>query len=176
MSVVATFTGSTPEEVVVFLADQRQRMKPFRRVVVCGDQTRVLDVNRNEAVFPGVTLTVMRCWKASCAVRGPPLTRPTSTRRPPDRRHGNSAARRAIRGRTTESCNGAARRKSAGYCCFFPFFAGPSAGASPYCGACGQGMAFARLAQASHFVMSSLSFAGSALARSRVSVRSAAMS
>lgn len=55
MSVVATFTGSNPEEVVMFLADQRQRMKPFRRVVVSGDQTRVLDVNRNEVVFPGVT-------------------------------------------------------------------------------------------------------------------------
>lgn len=55
MSVVATFTGSSPEEVVAFLADQRQRMKPFRRVVVSADQARVLDVNRNELVFPGVT-------------------------------------------------------------------------------------------------------------------------
>lgn len=55
MSVVATFTGSTPDEVVAFLADQRQRLKPFRRVVVAGEQTRVLDVNRNELVFPGVT-------------------------------------------------------------------------------------------------------------------------
>lgn len=55
MSVVATFTGSTSDEVVAFLADQRQRLKPFRRVVVAGEQTRVLDVNRNELVFPGVT-------------------------------------------------------------------------------------------------------------------------
>lgn len=55
MSVAATFTGSTPDEVVAFLADQRQRLKPFRRVVVAGEQTRVLDVNRNELVFPGVT-------------------------------------------------------------------------------------------------------------------------
>lgn len=55
MSVVATFTGSTPDEVVVFLADQRQRMKPFRRVIVSAEQTRVADVNRNEVVFPGVT-------------------------------------------------------------------------------------------------------------------------
>lgn len=55
MSVVATFTGSTPDEVVVFLADQRQRMKPFRRVIVSAEQTRVADVNRNEVAFPGVT-------------------------------------------------------------------------------------------------------------------------
>lgn len=55
MSVAATFTGSTPDEVVAFLAHQRQRMKPFRRVIVSGDQARVLDVNRNELVFPGVT-------------------------------------------------------------------------------------------------------------------------
>jgi hypothetical protein len=55
MSVAANFTGSTPDEVVAFLADQRQRLKPFRRVVVSGDQTRVLDVNRNEVIFPGVT-------------------------------------------------------------------------------------------------------------------------
>lgn len=55
MSGAATFTGSTPEEVAAFLADQRQRLKPFRRVIVSGDQTRVLDVNRNAVVFPGVT-------------------------------------------------------------------------------------------------------------------------
>ncbi|PAW79691.1 MAG: hypothetical protein B9S33_19055 [Pedosphaera sp. Tous-C6FEB] len=55
MSVVAAFTGSTPDEVVGFLADQRQRMKAFRRVIVSGERTRVVDVNRNEVVFPGVT-------------------------------------------------------------------------------------------------------------------------
>lgn len=55
MSVVATFTGSTPDEVIAFIADQRQWMKPFRRVIVSADQARVLDVNRNELNFPGVT-------------------------------------------------------------------------------------------------------------------------
>ncbi|MFA6545089.1 MAG: hypothetical protein WCS99_11785 [Limisphaerales bacterium] len=55
MSVAATFPGSTPDEVAVFLAGQRQRLKPFRRVVVGPDRTRVVDVNRNEVVFPGVT-------------------------------------------------------------------------------------------------------------------------
>ena len=30
-------------------------MKPFRRVIVSADQTRVVDVNRNAVVFPGVT-------------------------------------------------------------------------------------------------------------------------
>ncbi len=55
MSVPATFTGTGTEEVTAFLADHRQRMKPFRRVIVTSDRTRVLDVNRNELVFPGVT-------------------------------------------------------------------------------------------------------------------------
>ncbi len=55
MNVTATFAGGTPEEVVAFLAEQRQRLKPLRRVVVGVDQTRVVDVNRSEVVFPGVT-------------------------------------------------------------------------------------------------------------------------
>jgi hypothetical protein len=55
MSVAATFTGGTPEEAVAFLAEQRQRLKPFRRVVVAPDRTRVVDVNRSEVIFPGVT-------------------------------------------------------------------------------------------------------------------------
>lgn len=55
MRVAATFTGGTPEAVVAFLAEQRQRLKPFRRVVVASDRTRVVDVNRSELVFPGVT-------------------------------------------------------------------------------------------------------------------------
>ncbi len=55
MSSAATFTGTTPEEAVAFLADQRQRLKSFRRVLVAADRTRVVDVNRSELVFPGVT-------------------------------------------------------------------------------------------------------------------------
>ncbi len=71
MSVAGNFTGSTPEEVAAFLADQRQRMKPFRRVIVAAERTRVVDVNRNEVVFPGVTYghalleSVLRCAGAS---------------------------------------------------------------------------------------------------------------
>lgn len=71
MSVAATFAGGTPEEVVAFLAEQRQRLKPLRRVVVASDQTRVVDVNRSEVVFPGVTFghplleTVLRSAGAS---------------------------------------------------------------------------------------------------------------
>ena len=38
MSTPATFTGSSPDEVAAFLADQRQRLKPFRRVLVAADQ------------------------------------------------------------------------------------------------------------------------------------------
>ncbi|MFM8468788.1 MAG: hypothetical protein ACKODH_02275 [Limisphaerales bacterium] len=55
MSAAVSFTGSTPDEVIAFLADQRQRLKPFRRIIVSADQTRVLDVNRNVLTFPGVT-------------------------------------------------------------------------------------------------------------------------
>ena len=55
MSVAATFPGGGPDEVAAFLADQRQRLKPFRRVIVAADRTRVVDVNRSEVIFPGVT-------------------------------------------------------------------------------------------------------------------------
>lgn len=55
MSLVATFSGDGTEEAVAFIAEHRQRMKPFRRVLVSMAQTRILDVNRNELVFPGVT-------------------------------------------------------------------------------------------------------------------------
>jgi len=71
MSVAATFAGGTPEDVAAFLADQRQRLKPFRRVLVAADRTRVVDVNRSELVFPGVTFghplleTVLRAAGAS---------------------------------------------------------------------------------------------------------------
>lgn len=71
MSAAATFAGGTPEDVVAFLADQRQRLKAFRRVLVAADRTRVVDVNRSEIVFPGVTFghplleTVLRAAGAS---------------------------------------------------------------------------------------------------------------
>ena len=55
MSVAATFPGGGPDEVAAFLADQRQRLKPFRRVIVAADRTRVVDVNRSEVILPGVT-------------------------------------------------------------------------------------------------------------------------
>lgn len=54
MSVVAVFLGGSAEEIISFIAQQRQQMKPFRRVLVTEDRTRILDVNRNELVFPGV--------------------------------------------------------------------------------------------------------------------------
>ena len=110
MSVAATFTGSTPDEVVVFLADQRQRMKPFRRVIVSADQTRVVDVNRNEVVFPGVTYghplleTVLRSAGASFD--------PTTFHTPPTGQP-SLAARRVIPGRTSASCDGVGRSTQA---------------------------------------------------------------
>ncbi len=55
MSQTATFPGGGLEELIAFIAEQRQRMKPFRRVLITEDLARILDVNRNELVFPGVT-------------------------------------------------------------------------------------------------------------------------
>lgn len=55
MSQSATFPGGGVEELNTFIAEQRQRMKPFRRVLITADRARILDVNRNELVFPGVT-------------------------------------------------------------------------------------------------------------------------
>jgi hypothetical protein len=55
MSQAATFTGQSPPEVVGFIHEQKQRMKPFRKVIVNLEQTRVIDINRAELVFPGVT-------------------------------------------------------------------------------------------------------------------------
>jgi hypothetical protein len=55
MSQPVVFCGQTPQEVVAFIHEQRQRMKPYRRVVVNKDQTRVIDLNRAELHFPGVT-------------------------------------------------------------------------------------------------------------------------
>lgn len=57
MSEPATFTGKSAGEVAAFLATQRQRLKPLRRVIVGVDRTRVLDVNRSELLFPGITFS-----------------------------------------------------------------------------------------------------------------------
>lgn len=55
MSVVAAFPGGGAEDLIAFIAQQRQQMKPFRRVLITVERARILDVNRNELAFPGVT-------------------------------------------------------------------------------------------------------------------------
>lgn len=50
----AVFAGGTEAELVEFVAEQRLRMKNFRRVIVSRTGSRVVDLNRNELVFPGL--------------------------------------------------------------------------------------------------------------------------
>ncbi len=55
MSTVVTFSGATADDVIRFVHDQRLHLKQFRKVVVTREKTRVVDLNRNELEFPGVT-------------------------------------------------------------------------------------------------------------------------
>jgi hypothetical protein len=55
MSVSATFTGQTAGELAQFIHEQRARLKPFRRVLVNREGSRIIDLNRNELHFPGIT-------------------------------------------------------------------------------------------------------------------------
>jgi hypothetical protein len=55
MSLAATFSGTDAAQAVAFIAGQRQLLKPFRRVTVNLEQTRIIDINRAELHFPGVT-------------------------------------------------------------------------------------------------------------------------
>ncbi|HRI12333.1 MAG TPA: hypothetical protein PLX89_04940 [Verrucomicrobiota bacterium] len=50
-----TFTGSSAPDVARFVREQVPDLSLLRRVIVEPEQTRVLDVNRSELVFPGVT-------------------------------------------------------------------------------------------------------------------------
>jgi hypothetical protein len=54
MSEPVVFAGNSAGEVGRFIHEQRQRLKPFRRVIVSAERTRVIDINRNELHFPGV--------------------------------------------------------------------------------------------------------------------------
>jgi len=55
MNEAVAFTGDTPAAVERFIRGQKQRLKPFRRVIVTREQTRIMDINRSELHFPGVT-------------------------------------------------------------------------------------------------------------------------
>jgi len=55
MRPLTTFTGSTALEVSRFIREQVEDLSLLRRVIVERDHTRVLDVNRSELRFPGVS-------------------------------------------------------------------------------------------------------------------------
>ena len=50
-----TFDGSTAFEAAQFIRGNQDDLSLLRRVIVEANRTRVLDVNRNELVFPGVS-------------------------------------------------------------------------------------------------------------------------
>ncbi|MCW5557088.1 MAG: hypothetical protein KIT22_04525 [Verrucomicrobiae bacterium] len=50
-----TFAGNSPSEIAQFIRHRQDQLSLLRRVVVEADCTRVLDVNRSELVFPGVS-------------------------------------------------------------------------------------------------------------------------
>ena len=54
MSEPIVFAGNSAGEVARFIQEQRLCLKPFRRVSVSAERTRVIDINRNELHFPGV--------------------------------------------------------------------------------------------------------------------------
>ena len=49
------FQPSTPDELRRFVRDRKARFDWFRRVIVQPDSTRIVDINRNELVFPGIS-------------------------------------------------------------------------------------------------------------------------
>lgn len=50
-----SFSGTTPFEIALFIRRRQDHLSLLRRVIVEGDRTRVMDVNRSELVFPGVS-------------------------------------------------------------------------------------------------------------------------
>lgn len=50
-----SFSGSSPIEIARFIRHRQDELSLLWRVIVEGDRTRVLDVNRSELVFPGVS-------------------------------------------------------------------------------------------------------------------------
>lgn len=55
MRPTVTFNGSTASDVSRFIRGQVDDLSLLRRVIVEPEQTRVLDVNRSELRFPGIT-------------------------------------------------------------------------------------------------------------------------
>jgi hypothetical protein len=73
---VVTFNGATADDVIRFVHEQRVLFKPFRKVIVTLEKTRVVDLNRNELEFPGVTYghTLLPVVLQSVAASFDPLT------------------------------------------------------------------------------------------------------
>ena len=55
MRLPVTFAGCTSAEVSRFVREQVEDLSLLRRVIVSRDGTRILDVNRSELRFPGVS-------------------------------------------------------------------------------------------------------------------------
>ncbi len=49
------FETSDESSLRAFIRDRKARFNWFRRVIVHPDRTRIIDVNRNELVLPGIT-------------------------------------------------------------------------------------------------------------------------
>jgi hypothetical protein len=83
-----TFTGASATDVARFIRGKLDELSLLRRVIVEADRTRVLDVNRSELVFPGITYghplleTILREAGASFdpATLGKPAATPDGTR------------------------------------------------------------------------------------------------
>lgn len=50
-----TFSGTTSSDIARFIRHRQDDLSLLRRVIVEADRTRVLDVNRNELIFPGIS-------------------------------------------------------------------------------------------------------------------------
>lgn len=83
-----SFSGTSPFEIARFIRRRQDDLSLLRRVIVEGERTRVLDVNRNELVFPGVSFghpwleTILREAGASFdpATLGTPANSPDGIR------------------------------------------------------------------------------------------------
>ncbi|MBL9175123.1 MAG: hypothetical protein JNL10_16410 [Verrucomicrobiales bacterium] len=82
------FSGSSPAEIARFIRQRQDDLSLLRRVIVESGRTRVLDVNRSELVFPGISYghpwleTILKEAGASYdpATLGTPARTPDGTR------------------------------------------------------------------------------------------------
>lgn len=55
MTVAAVFSGEGAADLEAFVREHKLRLRPFRKVIVTLEGARIVDINRIELVFPGVT-------------------------------------------------------------------------------------------------------------------------